>query len=483
MSNSGIQLELVFEETANRFKDRLDNGSFFVLAEVNTPAKKSDLSAAVNRASEIEYAVSGVRNIPACLAITDKYLSPDSWNIGDFASQLCKSGRDNHLLYISGKNASLDELIETMEFCRSSGFKNFVPVSGDGVSGENMKQTGKRTFTEGIHLLRRMKSQDDSTLFGGCAFNPFKYTPCDHFTQYFKLIKKINQGANFFVTQFGWDMLKLQELRWYLSSRGLYQPSIARLLLLTPEWVEQISAGKCPGVHISPDFQGILRKEVNYSYKQFEAAQWRRLQIQAAGCKLLGYSGVQIAGLRNAEQVGIACNMIVEALNEFKTFESWKNEYYEHLARAEMAPYPYRFYMFDKLFSEAHVDDFPSMKEGKIPQCSSSEKLHYRICEFLFSHASRQEADEHLITKKLFAGCRKCSFCRLPLTHYICPELCPKGLSNGPCGGSQADGSCELGEMECIHSKRMRLASWLNEIDSLEEHYIKFAKKYSKAKK
>ena len=48
-------------------------------------------------------------------------------------------------------------------------------------------------------------------------------------------IKKLNFGANFIITQAGWDLLKHQELRWYLEKRGFYEPSLARILFLKPK--------------------------------------------------------------------------------------------------------------------------------------------------------------------------------------------------------------------------------------------------------
>lgn len=33
-------------------------------------------------------------------------------------------------------------------------------------------------------------------------------------------------------------------------------------------------------------------------------------------------------------------------------------------------------------------------------------------------------------------GCRQCGNCVLQETAFICPMECPKGLRNGPCGGS-----------------------------------------------
>jgi methylenetetrahydrofolate reductase (NADPH) len=45
---------------------------------------------------------------------------------------------------------------------------------------------------------------------------------------------------------------------------------------------------------------------------------------------------------------------------------------------------------------------------------------------------------ERMIKGPLF-GCRMCGNCLLQETAFICPMECPKGLRNGPCGGSTAD--------------------------------------------
>ena len=47
---------------------------------------------------------------------------------------------------------------------------------------------------------------------------------------------------------------------------------------------------------------------------------------------------------------------------------------------------------------------------------------------------------ELLIKGPLF-GCRMCGNCLLQETAFICPMECPKGLRNGPCGGSSS-GMC-----------------------------------------
>ena len=56
---------------------------------------------------------------------------------------------------------------------------------------------------------------------------------------------------------------------------------------------------------------------------------------------------------------------------------------------------------------------------------------------------------EKWFKEKLF-GCQTCGQCILTHTKLICPMNCPKGLRNGPCGGT-LDGKCEvIPELDCV---------------------------------
>ena len=56
---------------------------------------------------------------------------------------------------------------------------------------------------------------------------------------------------------------------------------------------------------------------------------------------------------------------------------------------------------------------------------------------------------EKAIKEPLF-DCKHCGQCMLSHTKLICPMNCPKGLRNGPCGGT-LDGKCEvLPEQDCV---------------------------------
>ena len=475
-----IQPTFDFNNPGNRLMTRLKKGDFITFFQVDTPAVSRDFKSAVAFLKSMDRAVRKVRGLYTGIALTDRMESVESWNVADFAAEgLLQSALDNNIVYVSGRNRSFAEIADTVKRCSSSGLRNIIPVTGDGYSAPAPEQA--RHFGS-IHTLKVIRGLHESdVIFQGCTVNPFKYSHLDAYPQYFKLVKKLNFGSKFIIAQAGWDMMKYQELRWFLDSRELHYPTIARIFLLTPELVESILHGKYPGVHISRDFRMILEEENRYGFKQFASAQWRRLQLQAAGCRLLGYSGIQITGIERPEHIATAADKIKKALKEFKDFETWKQAYHEHISRADMAPFEPRFYLFKNLFSASHVNQ-PEINPEGVLHCSVFEKLHYLMCRSMFSQDHMLAPDEHRIAKKIMAGCSNCGYCRLPMTHYICPETCPKGLSNGPCGGSKVNGNCELREKKCIHIKRAKLAAWLNEIDVLEERYIKHPDQGAKVK-
>ncbi len=74
--------------------------------------------------------------------------------------------------------------------------------------------------------------------------------------------------------------------------------------------------------------------------------------------------------------------------------------------------------------------------------------------------------------------CRACSDCVLAETGGICPvAICPKGLLNGPCGGTN-DGKCELSkEKDCAWTLIYNRLDKLGKLDNIRKIFP--AKKYS----
>ncbi len=457
------------ETTQNRFRQLLDAGEFSLLIEAPAPSLNLDPIAAGERLGMLEKAVLEIPDINASLAITDRYLSLDSWRAIEYANALSEDNRDRHVVYVSGRNAEPDDIMQLAVSAAKAGLRNLVPVSGNCVPGDTPRETRCRPFAESIDITRKFAAASTEFHLGGTV-NPYAYTPYTLMGQYFKVVKKLRSGASFVVAQAGWDMLKLQSLRWYFTGRSLHYPMIARLILLTPNLVEKILEGGYPGVNISPDFRKILENELRYSLNQFEAAQLRRLELQAAGCRLLGFSGIQLAGAETPARARIAADRIVNALREFTTFKGWLEEYNSYLARAEMSPSSRSFYLYDHTLRRPYPEEgIPAAREIGVPQISGPEKIGDSIRRFLFVNEEKNESQRFF---KLFFGCRICSNFRLAKSAHVCTEKCPKGLRNAPCGGVRPDGDCELMPYECVFSKVARVAYWNDRLQTLEDDIL-----------
>ncbi len=475
MAQSSVQLEMNFDGSeGNVFGARLDTGHFQILLELPLPGADTAIEDAVARYADMEYLALSRRE-PVALAFTcDKFHPKGHMDMVALAEKLCSTSRDRHLLYLTGRGRSEKQVVEAARMAAGAGFKNFCVVSGAAVPGESAAETRRRHFTESVQSIARLSDEMGAGYNFGCTVNPFKYTASDLCLQYFKLAKKINFGASFTVSQFGWDMMKLQEMRWNLFQRSLHIPAIARMLFLTPERAEAIINGQLPGILISADFATLLKKEMQFSRAQFEAAQLRRIQFHAIGAKLLGYSGIQLSGIDNVRRAEAVLDRIREAEHEFPSFDIWRSAWREYYARLNMPPYPHCFYMFEHLFESAQPPDDLRIADGNMPGWSFGERLRYKIGTMLFSHAAELPPQERFLTKKLLFSCSSsCRRCALPKTFYICPETCPKGMANGPCGTSCADGSCPFDrKRECIFLRQMRIVNAVHEYPALEEDLI-----------
>lgn len=465
-----MQLEINLNPlSGNKLRQTLENGEFLTLIETQVPAGEMDKSAAVQRLTHLEKVVLSRENGNTALAIVDNPARPD-WKAVELAAALPESTRDRHLVYLSGADMDKDAVSELIQMAENAGLHNIVPVSGNiPERASSLKECRNIPFTESTTILQMLADKGD-LFYTGAAINPFQYTPYTQLGSYYKLIKKFNCGAGFMVTQTGWDMLKLQSIAWYLTKRNMHYPKIARLTLLSPEKVESIRSGAVPGIKLSKDLSKQLSEELTYSKSLFESVQYRRLELQVAGSRLLGFSGVQISGADNPVKAEFILKRIEAALAEFTSFDAWLEEYNSFMASTEMVQSTDNYQMFDRiLYRNYPYDNPPATKELPAPEISLPEKIGYCLRAFLFAHADRQRSGNGRLLKKLTAGCAGCNSCRLPQKNFICCQTCPMGLVNGICGNVNIDGTCPLTRKECVHHKILRLAHWRSRLPEQEK--------------
>ena len=85
------------------------------------------------------------------------------------------------------------------------------------------------------------------------------------------------------------------------------------------------------------------------------------------------------------------------------------------------------------------------------------------------SPAEKIEAGIERAIKGAIWGCRMCGNCLLQETAFICPMECPKGLRNGPCGGSTPEHCYVDPTRPCIWYKIYERAEKMGRLDRLME--------------
>lgn len=452
--------------TGNLFRQRLDNGVFTLLFEVAAPEADCDIRVAIARREPLACSVMAECPLPSGLLFQERFPRLGCCDVVDFATRLSQSEGSRSVVVLSGRGRATPEVHASARRCAEAGLPNILFCTGDGDGSTKRRNVFQQLFSDSLDLLRNADGLP-ANVWPGCAVNPFMYRPPDLHAQYCKLAKKAAFGAQFVVAQAGWDMLKLQELRWFLDSRDLFLPVLTRQIIVTDERLASLAAGVEPGIRLSPDFIRMLEEERRHGPEQFMAAQWRRLQFMAAGAKLLGCSGLILSGIDSPKTAATAAAKIKEAFNEFTRPGDWRNSYFDYLARADMAPYPHRHYLYENLLRKGPPEP-PKVSKTEISAPCLKDRLRFLLRRPIDASPIRvnsKEMDETSAFLKTEAALlRKCA--------AMAAAGCPKRLLNGACGGAKSDGDCEFGGAECVHSALFRIMASQGKAHLLEESHF-----------
>ena len=296
-----------------------------------------------------------------------------------------------------------------------------------------------------VRLIAEMRQTAGMPFWIGVAVSPFKYTEGDCAYQYLKLEKKIAAGADYAVTQLGYDVKKFRELKRYLDDRHLRTPVLGNVYVLGPKAAEKMNKGEPPGCWVAPELLEKIQSESTAPDKG-QALRLERAARMAAILRGLGYAGAYIGGDHQADHIRWIMNR-AEALaprwEELTEEFSYAPKRAFYLYSSPPAPTKNRSFVPRLLDAMGHL--FPVSRDGKLRHSLTS------IFTSINKHPSASRALERVefaIKSPLF-GCQACGNCVLGQMEYVCPQTCPKNLRNGPCGGTSM-GRCEVVDKPCI---------------------------------
>jgi methylenetetrahydrofolate reductase (NADH) len=276
--------------------------------------------------------------------------------------------------------------------------------------------------------------------FAGCVVSPFKTLESEQVWQYVKLLTKIQCGAQFIISQLGYDTIKFQELIRFMKEQQLSIPVMANVFVPSLAVARVMNKGRVPGVILPNSLLQRMEEEAKDSDKGEEARLLRAAKMIAV-LREMGYSGIHLGGNNlTFESISFLLNkseeFTGEAIREEVHFPEPGTWYlYDNCTQAPRKRnlaflFTANNFVHNQVFSE-NGSLFPIAR--KISLKAVNNTFFNRFYTLI----------EH-VTKKILFHCRMCGDCTLAESSYLCPQSgCPKRMVNGPCGGSN-NGYCEV---------------------------------------
>jgi methylenetetrahydrofolate reductase (NADPH) len=412
--------------------------------------------------------------------------------------EICRLGIDP-IVHFTCKDKNRNQIESILYELDRIGIHNLLVMTGDypryGFEGQ-AKPVCDLDSVQAIRLITRMNQGLDldgrapggglilppTHTFKGAAISPFKQLESEVMAQYFKLSKKVLMGADFLITQVGFDARKFDELLRCMRLQALGMPVLGNVYVLNMPVARAMNRKLVPGCVVTDELFRQVEKEAAAPDRGKEAGLTRAAKMIAV-LKGIGYAGVHIGGAHlEYEDV----ERIIEQSKDFSN--NWRE-----FVREFSFPQKDGFYLF-KINNETGLNaDEPAARKArprKLLGHGIMRTLHrlafapqaplYPFCCSLFRKVDGTRLEGPMTeieywVKFISSRCRRCGDCTLAEVAFLCPQSqCPKFLFNGQCGGS-TEGWCEVfpGRRKCIYVRAYERLKIYAEEESLNGDYIR----------
>jgi methylenetetrahydrofolate reductase (NADPH) len=461
----------------NCFKESLLNPAVFPVTWELVPGRGAREAAQEKAMSLAKQAASGVK-IQA-LTVTDNPGGSPAMSADFIGSEILKLGIEP-LVHFTCKDKNRSSSESQLYALDRTGVRNLLVMSGDYPVSGYLGRPAPVFDLDPIHTLQLISDMNrgltypgvkgnvrhqPSDFFPGAVVSPFKATEAEQMVQYYKLKKKIDAGAQFIVTQLGYDARKFHEVLLFMKLSGFNIPLMGNIYILPYGAAKMMNRNELPGSVVTDKLLAQLDRERN-DPDRGEGARMLRAARMYAIMKGMGFSGVHIGGHN------IKYEQVEEIIHQGEEFASqWTD-----LIRYFDYPIADGFYYFEYDPNTGLNQETPTKRQfrpldaGVEISYGFSRMSHkllfepgkklYGIMKGLSSAVAGTRFErffhklEHL-TKVLIFDCKDCGDCALIDVAYLCPmSQCPKHQRNGACGGS-FKGWCEVypRKKQCVYVK------------------------------
>ena len=383
------------------------------------------------------------------------------------------------IAHLTGKDGNRSFLEGRLHALARMGVENILALTGDAqktsISGKSKPVYDLdstlilwliQSLREGLqyNVGNRTQRTTPFRFYAGAVVNPFKVREPDLMMQLYKLQLKVAVGAEYIITQLGFNLRKLYELKQYMDRQGLgHIPVLANIYVPSAKVAQMMQAGEVAGCVVTDDFLRRLEKEK-------KPQRLERAALMLAAIRDLGFAGAHIGGF------GLTCKDFLTIREKAAEIgANWRSRMHELVF-----PFVGEFYLLPA--GEGGLSD----SEGAYqvtrirPRATFSQRISQAVHRYLIRDGSlgarffrprlgtnpphsesngwRHDFWYNLLEpsslyRKTTLGCVSCGDCLQDYLNYSGCSMrwCYKELRNGPCGGSRVDGSCEAHpELSCI---------------------------------
>jgi len=411
------------------------------------------------------------------ITLTDNPGGTPAMSADFMAGEILKLGIEP-MVHFTCKDKNRNQIESQLYALDRTGVKNILVMSGDYPVSGYQGRPAPVFDLDPVHVLQLISDMNkglkyrgikgdiihqSSHFFAGAVVSPFKATEAEQMAQYYKLKKKIAAGAQFIITQLGYDARKFHEVLLFVKQNGFNIPLIGNIYILPFGAAKMMNRNELPGSVVTDELLADLDKERSDSDKG-ESARILRAARMYAIMKGMGFSGVHIGGHN------IKYEQVKKIISQGEALvPSWPD-----LVKYFVYPIKDGFYYYEHDPATGLNKEIPVQRQNR--QLDARVELIYGFSRFfhklMFEPGKKLYAVmkglsgkiegtklgnifhklEHLSKVMLF-NCKDCGDCALIDVAYVCPmSQCPKNQRNGACGGS-FNGWCEVypGKKQCVY--------------------------------
>ena len=480
----------------NNFREALLNPDLFPVTWELVPGR-----GAREKAQEMAMTLAGQAAAGgkiAALTLTDNPGGTPAMSADYMGGEIVKLGIEP-LVHFTCKDKNRNQIESQLYALDRAGVRNILVMSGDYPMSGFQGRPAPVFDLDPIHVLQLIAEMnkgleypgakgavhhEPGDFFAGAVVSPFKATEAEQMAQYYKLKKKIAAGAQFIITQLGYDVRKFHELLLYMKQNGLNVPLVGNIYILPYGAARMMNRNELPGSVVSDKLLAEIDQERNAPDKGTGARMLRAARLYAI-MKGMGFSGVHIGGH----------NIKYEQVEEIIARGEELVAQWPELFRYFDYPLENGFYYYERDPATGLNKEHPVERSTRPPAAKVegiygvSNFVHhvmfepgekcYGFMQWLCGKAAGGQGEavlhkmEHL-TKVILYDCRDCGDCALIDLAYVCPmSQCPKKQRNGACGGS-FQGWCEVypGQRLCAYVRAYARLKSKGKESQLEENIL-----------